>query len=371
MNAGSKTLYQIALTKINGVGDVIARNLLDIIGDEEEVFRSSKKNLSSIKNISTKLVDEILNPEVLHKAEKELLFIEKNKIQTFFIKDENYPFRMKDCYDAPILLYSKGNLDFNTPKVIGIVGTRNSTDYGNTFCQKFIEEISVIYPDTLIVSGLAYGIDIQSHRASLKNNLPTIGVLAHGLDRIYPAVHRKTAIEMLNQGGLLTEFPSETEPDKFNFVRRNRIIAGISDVVIVVESDVKGGSLITADIANSYNREVFAIPGKITDQYSKGCNKLISDNKAILFESTEQFLNQMNWKKGQNKVIPKQPTLFLDLTHEEQSIYDMLSKEKSVHVNLISIETGIPVSQLFFNLLEMEIKGIIKPLPGGQYKIIQ
>lgn len=248
----SKLLYQIALTKIKGVGDIIARNLLEIIGDEEAVFKSTKKELSTIQGISSKLINEILNPDVLKLAEKELNFIERNKIQTFFIKDEDYPIRMKDCMDAPILLYFKGNSTFNPTKVIGIVGTRKSTHYGNSFCNDFLSELSVYFPDTLIVSGLAYGIDINAHNAALKSNLPTIGVLAHGLDRIYPSAHRNTAVEMLENGGLLTEFSSGTEPDKFNFVRRNRIIAGMADAVIVVESDTKGGSLITADIANSY-----------------------------------------------------------------------------------------------------------------------
>ena len=364
----SKLIYQIALTQIKGIGDILARNLLDIIGDEEQVFKSNKKELLA-KGVSPKLINEILNPDVFRRAEKELYFIEKNKIEAFFIKDDNYPTRMKECPDAPILLYFKGKTDFNPPKVIGIVGTRKSTDYGTSFCKDFLDEISSLYPDTLIVSGLAYGIDIQSHKAALKFNLPTIGVLAHGLDRIYPAVHRNTAVEMLENGGLLTEFQSTTEPDKFNFVKRNRIIAGMSDAIIVVESDIKGGSLITADIANSYNRDVFAVPGRVSDSYSQGCNKLISDNKAIIFESTAEFLNQMNWANTKKSKKNQQQKLFLDLSEQEQVIYDILEKSENVHVNAISVETNIPVSQLFFNLLEMEMKGIIKPLPGGLYQI--
>lgn len=365
----SKLLYQIALTKIKGVGDIIARNLLEIIGDEEAIFKSTKKELSTIQGISSKLINEILNPDVLKLAEKELYFIERNKIQTFFIKDPDYPIRMKDCMDAPVLLYFKGNSTLNTTKVIGIVGTRKSTHYGNSFCNDFLSELSTYFPDTLIVSGLAYGIDINAHNSALKSNLPTVGVLAHGLDRIYPSAHRKTAIEMLNNGGLLTEFSSGTEPNKFNFVRRNRIIAGIADALIVVESDTKGGSLITADIANSYNKDVFAVPGRVTDQLSQGCNKLIADNKAVVLESVSGFLKQMNWIDLPNtKKETKQQTLFLDLTEDEQKIYDILSISDSVHVNTLSLETNIPISQLFFNLLEMEIKKIVTPLPGGQYK---
>lgn len=364
----SKRLYQIGLTKINGIGDIIARNLLDIIGDEEEIFKSTRKSLLTIKGISSRLVDEILNPNVLKEAESELNFIEKNNIQTFFIKDETYPYRLKDCTDAPTLLYYKGCKDLNANKIISIVGTRKSTDYGNSFCENFIKEIATYFPDALIISGLAYGIDICAHKYAMIENLPTVGVLAHGLDRIYPSQHRKYAVEMLKNGGLLTEFPSGTEPDKYNFVKRNRIVAGISDATIVVESDVKGGSLITADIANSYNREVFALPGRVTDHASKGCNKLITENKAIMLQNIESFIQQMNWNNSAS-VIPKQTELFLELTDEEQVIYDALINCENKHVNQISIETNIPVSQLFFFLLEMEIKNIIKPLPGGVYKL--
>ena len=370
MNQESKLLYRIALTKINGVGTAIARNLLDIVGDEESIFKSGKKSLLKIPNINRKLVDEILNPDVLRRAEEELKFVEKNKIQAFFINDENYPYRLKECTDAPILFYFKGNANFNAKKIISIVGTRKSTVYGNKFCEFFLREIAHYFPDALIISGLAYGIDIQAHKSALVENLPTIGVLAHGLDRIYPAVHRKTAIEMLEKGGLLTEFPSNTEPDRHNFVRRNRIVAGMADAVVVVESASKGGSLITAEIANSYNRDVFAVPGRITDSLSEGCNALITDNKAFILQSTENFIRQMNWDQNKKAKIPKQPSLFLELTGDEQIVYDALLSCDNKHVNLLSIDTGIPVSQLFFTLLEMEMKNVIKPLPGGTYKLV-
>jgi len=370
MDNESKLFYQIALTQINGVGDIIARNLLEIMGSEEAVFKSGRKALMDIKGIASKTVDEILNPDVLRKAEEELKFVEKNKIITYFYTDENYPLRLRECPDAPLLLYYKGNTDLNASKIISIVGTRKSTDYGNSFCDDFLRDISAQVPDALIVSGLAYGIDIQAHRSALKHNLPTVGVLAHGLDRIYPSTHRKTAVQMVGQGGLLTEFKSTTEPDKFNFVRRNRIVAGMADAVIVVESDVKGGSLITADIANSYNKDVFALPGRVTDTYSKGCNKLIVMNKAGVLLSGADFLEQMNWGTSSKDNSPKQKTLFLDLSDEQQQIYNVLSGTETVHVNLLSIETGIPVSQLFFTLFEMEMSGIIKPLPGGVYKLV-
>ncbi|GAB6012600.1 DNA-processing protein DprA [Viscerimonas tarda] len=369
MNEESNLLYRIALTKINGVGDVIARNLLNIVGDEEAVFKSSKKSLMKIQNISHKLVDEILDANVLRRAEEELKFVEKNKIQALFIRDEAYPLRLKDCTDAPILLYYKGNTDLNAQRIISIVGTRKSTDYGSRFCEDFLHNMASYFPEALIVSGLAYGIDIQAHKLSLMEKLPTIGVLAHGLDRIYPQVHRKIAVEMLENGGLLTEFSSKTEPDKHNFVRRNRIVAGMADAVIVVESGAKGGALITAEIANSYNKEVFAVPGRVTDPSSIGCNTLISDNKALILQSTEHFIQQMNWAGNKKTVTPRQQSLFLDLNTEEQAIYDALTGCENKHVNQLAIEIGIPVTQLFFTLLDMEMKNIIKPLPGGVYRL--
>lgn len=362
-----KLFYQIALTRIHGVGDILARNLLQEMGDAETIFKSGRKALLSIRNFSTKLVDEILNPEVLRKAEKELLFIEKNNIHPYFINDSEYPHRLRECPDAPILFYFKGKTDFNAERVISIVGTRNSSNYGNSFCDTFLQEIAAEHPDTLIVSGLAYGIDIHAHRSALKHGLPTIGVLAHGLDRIYPSAHRQTAVEMLENGGLLTEFPSE--PDRFNFVRRNRIVAGMADAVIVVESADKGGSLITAEIANSYCRDVFALPGRTSDAKSNGCNKFIAHHKADLFLSTPYFLQQMGWDAETQKAKkqPRQKDLFTDLTDDEQIIINKLTEHKTLHVDQLAREAGIPAYLLFSLLLDMEMKGMIKSLPGNMY----
>lgn len=372
MNLSSdKRIYQIALTLIPGVGDITARNLLQIMGDEEAIFKTNRKTLIAKTGISHKLVDGILNPEVLIKAEKELSFIEKNKLKTYFINQTNYPKRLKECADAPILFYFEGDIDFNTEKIISIVGTRNSTNYGNSFCDTFLEEIAHLLPNTLIVSGLAYGIDINAHRAALKHNLPTIGILAHGLDRIYPHVHKQIAREMVAKGGLLSEFRSNTEPDRYNFVKRNRIVAGIADAVIVVESDVKGGSLITAEIANSYCKDVFAVPGKMTDKYSQGCNKLISSHKADLFRSTEYFLQQMGWdnESPKKKKAPIQQSLFTILTDDEQAIVNKLSERESIHIDQLARELGVPAYSLFSTLLEMEMKGMIRTLPGNLYTI--
>lgn len=365
-----KLFYQIALTQINGVGDITARNLLQLFGDPKSLFEAGRKELLAINGISHKTADEILNPEVLEKAEKELEFINRNEIQTFFITEPNYPHRLKECSDAPVLLYHKGNTDLNATKIVSIVGTRNSSPYGNQFCDNFLNELSSAIPDVLIVSGLAYGIDINAHRAALKHNLSTVGVLAHGLDRIYPHAHKETAREMLQSGGLLTEFKSKTEPDKFNFVRRNRIIAGMADAVIVVESGNKGGSLITAEIANSYCTDVFAVPGKISDKHSHGCNNLIANHKADLLLSTEYFLEQMNWDEDslKKKKIPHQQELFIDLSPEEQKIVDVLNNNpEGIHVDHLAREANIAVYQMFSILLNLEMKSIIKNLPGNMY----
>lgn len=371
MASPDKLLYRIALTQINGVGDILSKMLLQAVGDEEAIFKSSRKSLLAIQGIASKLVDEILNPKVLIRAEKELAFIDKNNISTYFITDEDYPSRLKDCSDSPILFYFKGKANLNAQKIISIVGTRNSTNYGNEFCNTFIQELSSEVNDLLVVSGLAYGIDINAHKAALKNDMPTIGVLAHGLDRIYPHAHRQTAIEMLEKGGLLSDFPSNTEPDKFNFVRRNRIVAGLADATIVVESSAKGGSLITADIANSYCRDVFAVPGKTTDSKSIGCNNLIANHKGDLLASTQYFLQQMGWDKQSvrhaNK--PKQQELFIELNNEEQSIVNILSAQDSLHVDQLATHTQIPVYQLFPILLNLELKGVIKNMPGNFYGI--
>lgn len=365
----NQLLYQIALTQTKGVGDVIARYLLDHFGSAQNIFEAEKKSLNAIKGLPKNVIDELLNPDTLKRAEAELEFVSKNKIQTYFIEDENYPTRLKECIDAPILFYLKGNVNLDSAKIISIVGTRKSTHYGESFCENFIEELANIFPDTLIISGLAYGIDICAHRASLKNGLPTLAVLAHGLNRIYPSAHRKTAIEMLEHGGLLTEFPSKTEPDKFNFVRRNRIVAGLADTTIVIESDVKGGSLITTDIAASYNRDVLALPGRVTDPQSKGCNKLIQQNKAAILRSVDDLIELMNWDQTIRTKKPQQRDLFLNLSEKEQLIYDILLKTDGLHVNAIANETDISVSQLFSTLLELEMRGIIKPLPGSIYTL--
>ena len=347
-----------------------ARNLMEVIGDEEAIFKEDARKLESIPRITRRLIQEIRDPEVLRRAEKELEFVMKNHLQLLFYTDALYPQRLMQCIDAPVLLYAKGNTDFNREKVISIVGTRNETRYGQEFCREFIRDLAVRFPKIQIISGLAYGIDIHTHRAALQNGLSTVAVLGHGLDRIYPAMHRQTAVEMLQEGALLTEFPSHTNPDRHNFVKRNRIVAGMSDAVVVVESGDKGGSLTTADIANSYFREVFAVPGRINDKMSSGCNRLISDNKALLLQHADDLMTHMGWAVESKEREPKQQELFTDLSPEEEKVCHALNATGSMQVNALAIALNIPVTELFMTLLELEMKNVVLSLPGGMYKLV-
>ncbi len=366
--------YQIGLTLIKGIGTQLAQNLIAYVGSVEGVFKQKKRYLEKVPGIGSILANQIIKSDVLKRAEEEILFIEKNKIETYFFTDKKYPFRLKECYDAPIMLYHKGNQSLSNQKMIGIVGTRNITDNGRKICTEIVEDISEKLSDVTIVSGLAYGVDICSHKVAIENNLPNIGVLGHGLDRIYPAIHRSIAEKVMANGGLLSEYISQTNPDRQNFVKRNRIIAGLCDAVIIIESDKKGGSLITAEYANNYNRDVFAIPGRVNDTFSTGCNNLIKYNKAGLITSTDDLIRAMNWEEKehsvQNKKEEVQLSLFENLTTEEQIILSELRKEPNgVNVNELSITLNIPYSKLSTLLLGIEFKGLVQCLPGGVYKV--
>lgn len=364
-------IYKIGITFVKGIGCITAKQIVETLGDISLLFTEKIKVLERIPGISRKIVSEIQNPEVLRKAEKEIGFIERNKIIPLFILDKDYPSRLRDCADAPTLLYLKGNTNLNTSKIISIVGTRNATNYGKEVTEQLIKQISEQYTDIIIVSGLAYGIDICSHKAALKYNLPTLGVLAHSLDRIYPSVHRNIAIEMLKGGGLLTEYPSGSKPDKQNFIKRNRIVAGLSDCTVVIESAEKGGAIITANIAESYFRDVFAIPGKINDSSSLGCNNLIKSKKAALIMSAADLFKEMCWSEEiKIKEKPIQKKIFPDLTPLEKNIIDLITAKENIQLNNISIELNLPISKLSYLLFELEMKGIILSLPGGLYKII-
>ena len=362
--------YTLALTRIPGLGTITANHLIMSLGSAAEVFRNRQQLPEILPGISKKLIQALDCPEAFHRAEKELLYAEKNQIQCLTITDENYPARLRECNDAPIALFYRGNASLNVLRVVSIVGTRHSTPYGMDICNKFIADLSELLPDTLIVSGLAYGIDILAHRAALQNHLDTVGVLAHGLDRVYPSVHRNTAIQMLEQGGLLTEFMSETNPDRQNFIKRNRIVAGMSDATIVIESAAKGGALITAELAESYHRDCFAFPGRCSDTYSMGCNELIRSNRAILLTSAEDFLVSMGWKQTKQKRTI-QRDLFPELNEVEQALLNILQKHPDgIQINTLVVQANMPIPQLSTLLFELEMKGIIRAMAGGIYKII-
>jgi DNA processing protein len=365
--------YKIGITLIKGIGSNLAKNLIAYIGSVEGVFTEKQKNLAKIPGIGEILSKEIVSQDILKRAESEIEFILKNKIQTIYFTDRDYPYRLKECPDSPIMLYSKGNCDLNNGKFIGIVGTRNATETGKENCKKLISDLAASQPNAIIVSGLAYGVDICAHKTAMDAGLPTIGVIGHGLDRIYPATHRPTAVKMLEQGALLTEYLSGTNPDRQNFVQRNRIIAGMCDATVVVESAARGGALITAELANDYNRDVFAFPGRVNDEWSAGCNALIKNNKASLIESADDILKFMNWEKQNSDMQPNiQTTLFLDLSDEEQEIVSILRQNSDgIHLNELAIQLEKPISKISSMLLEMEFKGVVKCLPGNLYRIVK
>lgn len=360
--------YQIGLTLLDGIGDVLAKNLIAYCGNAEQIFKTSKSQLEKIPGIGVVLAKAISQHKtVLERAEKEIAFIEKNAIQALFFTDKNYPQRLKHCYDSPVMLYYNGNGDLNAEKIVSVVGTRTPSIYGKLMAEKLIAELKD--SGCLIVSGLAYGIDITAHKAALDNGLNTIGVVAHGLDKLYPAAHFNYAEKMIQQGGLLTDFISETNPDRENFPKRNRIVAGMCDALVVVESKRGGGSLITATIANAYNKDVFAFPGKANDTLSEGCNGLIKTNKANLIESTADLLYIMNWVESEKKKKNQQIPLLLNLNTEEQIIVDAFENKTQLHVDEICVATNLPISKTSANLLQLEFSNVIKSLPGKMYQL--
>jgi DNA processing protein len=363
------TLHQIALTFTRHVGDQLTKTLVSYCGSAEAVFTTPSKKLAQIPGIGAKVIEQLKLADALRRAEQELKFIEKNDVQVLFYTDAAYPKRLKSCPDSPALLYYKGNTNLNNARIISIVGTRNATEYGKQLCHDLIEDLKAY--DVLVVSGLAYGIDICAHKESLRQNIPTVGVFAHGLDRIYPAQNRPTADKMLQHGGWLTDFPSGTVPDRENFPKRNRIVAGIADATIVVEASIKGGALITAEIANSYNRDVFAFPGRITDEYSTGCNFLIRNNKAALLTSGADLAYILGWEKLDG-ASPKKPQLSLpiDLSTGERLIFETIQQNSGqLGIDDLAIKTNLPLSQLAMNLLNMEMQGFVRSLPGKTYSI--
>lgn len=370
MNLPEDLLYKIAISLIPGIGPVTARTLIAYTGSAESAILEKEKNLLKIPGIGEINAQRIAGAqtEALDQAKREIDFIGKNQIQIYFYLDENYPGRLKGCTDAPIIFYSKGNANLNESRIISVVGTRNATNYGKEICDEMIRNFSEQNYRVLVISGLAYGIDIQAHKSCLKYNVPTVGVLAHGLDTVYPSLHASIAHKMMENGGLLSDFPSETKIDRQNFLRRNRIIAGLADATIIVESAEKGGALVTADIANSYNRDVFAFPGRSTDLYSRGCNKLIKMNEAVLIDGYADIEKAMNWdiKTNQHKAV--QTSLFIELSPEEQKLVDLL-KGGDRFIDEMTIETQLPMSKVSALLLGLEFKGLIVSLPGKMYRL--
>lgn len=370
-----ETLNTILLTRMTRFHLTELVELYRRAGSATTVIEHHKDIREILPDASTHLVNALKDIDELRKrAEEELTYDEKHNILPICMNDERYPQRLRECPDAPLLLYQLGNADLNNRRIINIIGTRHCTPYGQDLIRSFVRELKTLCPNVLIFSGLAYGVDIHAHRAALENGLDTVGVLAHGLDDIYPRGHRDTALEMIKHGGLLTEYMTHTQPVARNFVQRNRIVAGCSDATILIESAAKGGGLITCSIARSYGREIFAFPGAIGAEYSEGCNNLIRDNGAALITSATDFVKAMGWnedlilEQAQQKGIER--NCFPELSAEEDTIVKTLSKNNDLQINLLSTQANIPISQLSGLLFSLEMKGVIKTMAGGCYHLI-
>ena len=369
-------LYNIALTRIGHFSLASALHLYRTLGSGEEIFLHRNEVQDILPDCSPRLIDNLKDwSEPLKRAEVELEFCRNNNIRVLCLGDDDYPKRLEDCADAPLVLYYKGNANLNQSRVINIIGTRHCTTYGADFIRRFIHDLKALCPEVLVVSGLAYGVDINAHQQALAVGYETVGVVAHGLDYLYPAAHKDVAREMVSHGGLLTEFMTCTNADKGNFVRRNRIVAGMSDACILIESAAHGGGMITAGIAFDYGRDVFALPGRVGDHFSTGCNNAIRDNKAMLLTSAEDFVKAMGWEddalriEAQKRGIERQ--LFPDLTPEQQRIVDVLSECNDLQLNQLAVKTGIPIGEITSILFQMEMMGVVKPMAGGNYHLFK
>lgn len=366
-----ETLHTLALTQLRNIPPAALLELYQRAGSATAIVDHRHHLRDLLPDISQRLVDALTNDleTSMERAEKELLYCQQYNIRVLCLNDEDYPRRLAECPDAPLALFYRGTASLNTRRVINIIGTRHCTTYGQDLIRRFVADLRQYVPDTLIVSGLAYGIDVCAHRQALANGFETVGVLAHGLDMIYPNAHRQTAVDMLSHGGLLTEFMTQTRPIPQNFIQRNRIVAGMSDACILVESAAKGGGLITAGISRSYNRDVFAFPGAVGAPYSEGCNRLIRDSGAALITSADDFVAAMGWDgdvrltEAREKGIERE--LFPNLTTEEQAIVDVLLKNNDLQANTLSVQSGVPIGQLTALLFELELKGVVKLLAGG------
>lgn len=358
--------YEIALSMVSGIGNIGAKKLIAYCGGAEAVFKEKKQHLLKIPGLGEKAVKMVREANCIVKAEKELRFLEEQQIEAHFFLNDSYPQRLTHCPDGPIILYTKGKVNLNAEKMISIVGTRNATVKGKAFCERLVEELKAY--GVSVISGLAYGIDITAHKAAMENKLPTIAVLASGLDEIYPKVHYKYAQKMQENGGIASDYRSNTKMLPMQFAERNRIVAGMSDAVIVIESSHKGGSLITADLANGYNRDVFAVPGRVDDSQSVGCNRLIKANKAALLESAKDLEYIMGWEKRDHQPPSNQRQLFVELTEEEKKLIDSFGEENSTSLDLLSLNAGFPISKTASLLLDLEFKGVVRSMPGKIYQ---
>lgn len=361
-------LYTLALQRVPNLGDSSAKKLLRAVGSAEGVFQEKKSNLLKIDGIGNLKLKELQEHQLLPQAEDELNYILKNNIEYRYYRDNLYPERLKHCNDGPILFFQRGNIDLKGRKVISIVGTRKATSHGIQFCQQLIKDLSVLNP--VIVSGFAYGIDITAQRTAIECGLQTIGCLAHGLSQIYPKVHKKYVSKVENNGGFITEFWNSDSFERNNFLKRNRIIAGLSEATIVIESASKGGSLVTADIANSYHREVFAVPGRTTDKQSRGCNDLIKSQQAHLLGSASDLIYLLGWDLKESNAKPRQTQLFVELTQEEQMLWDFLHTREKELLDVIALACELPTFKVAALLLTMELKGVIKPTPGNYFQVV-
>jgi len=361
-------LYTLALQHVPNIGDITAKRLINHCGSAEAVLKEKKQNLLKIDGIRSVILSELHEGHHLKEAENELNFIKENHINVFYFEDEDYPEKLKHCIDGPMVLFQSGNINLKRQRIISIVGTRKITTSGIAFCEDLVEKLSIYNP--VIVSGFAYGTDITAHKAAMKHNLQTIGCLAHGLNQIYPKVHKKYMVDMEKNGGFFTDFWSSDNFDKNNFLKRNRVIAGLSEATIVIESAEKGGSLVTADIAHSYNRDVFAVPGRITDSQSLDCNNLIKYQKAHMLTTALDVPYILNWKLEDEKKPAIQKQLFIELDATEKVIYNYLKDNDKQQLDVIAINCNLPIFKVAGVLLNMELKGVIRPLPGKLFELI-
>ena len=367
--------YAMALTRLTNFNFQLALELYKSAGSAQNLYEHRYEVTDFIANCPPRMVEALKDWDAaMKRAEEELKFMEEHQVRAISLLDDDYPQRMLDCVDAPLVLYYKGNADLNQQRLISIVGTRQITRYGKDVVRRFVHELHELCPQVLIVSGLAYGVDICAHREALACGYDTLGVVAHGLDQIYPYHHRDTAAEMVQHGGVLTEFMTKTNADRVNFVRRNRIVAGCTDATVVIESAAKGGSLITAQIALSYDRPVYAFPGNVGNPFSEGCNHLIRDNEAALITSAEDFVQAMGWQvdKVRRQALAEgiERQLFPEFTADEQKIVGLLQQTNDIQLNIMSVKTGIPVSQLAALIFQLEMKGVVKALAGGTYHLL-